>query len=177
MSFFKHGISIQFSIKTTRQDLTLLFSFSLSVLLVFSTFPITVSSFVFLVTADVKLICIYHLTFNICWDTPQLEQLTFCCRQNQNYIVCILCEWLVWLPFTNTQSFRFIVRQFCVLYWCSLPLILGPGFGFYWSVFQRGNVVGTVVVMKIRRGKVIEIKIRKWEITKTVSGPLKSCDM
>lgn len=84
------------------QDLTLLLPFSLSVLLVFSTFPITVSSFVFLVTADVKLICIYHLTFNICWDVPQLEQLTFCCRQNWNYTVYVLCGLLVWLPFTNT---------------------------------------------------------------------------
>lgn len=102
MPFFKHGISVSSSIKITRQDLALLFPFSLSVLLVFSTFPITVSSFVFLVTAYVKLICIYHLTFNICWDVPQLEQLTFCCRQNQNYIVCVLCGLLVWLPFKNT---------------------------------------------------------------------------
>lgn len=74
----------------TRQDLTLFFPFNFSVLLVFSSFPITVSSFVFLVTADVKLICIYHLTFNICWDVPQLEQLTFCCRQNQGCTVCVL---------------------------------------------------------------------------------------
>lgn len=135
----------------------LLFSSNLSVLLVFSTFPIPVSSFVFLVTADVKLICIFHLTLNICWDMPQLEQLTFCCRQNQNYIVCILCGLLVWPTFTNTQSFRFIVRQFCLLYWCNPPLSLGPGFDFCFSVFQRGKVAGTVVVMKVRRGKVVEI--------------------
>lgn len=85
------------------------------------------SSFVFFVTADVKLICIYHLTFNICWDMPQLEQLTFCCRQNQNYIVCVLCGLLVWLPFTNTQLFRFIARQFCVLCLHNMPLILDLG--------------------------------------------------
>lgn len=85
-----------------KQDLTVILFQFISALLVFSTFPNIVSSFVFLVTADVKLICIYHLTFNICWDVPQLEQLTFCCRQNQNYIVCILCGLLVLLPFTNT---------------------------------------------------------------------------
>lgn len=107
----------------------LLFPFNLSVLLVFSSFSITVSSFVFPVTADVKLICIYHLTFNIYWDVPQLEQLTFCCRQNQNYIVCVLCGWLGWLPFTSTQLFRFVVRQFYILCLHNMPLILDPGLG------------------------------------------------
>lgn len=49
-----------------KQDLTVISFHFISALLVFSTFPIIVSSFVFIVTADVKLICIYHLTFNIC---------------------------------------------------------------------------------------------------------------
>lgn len=113
--------------------MTLLFPFNLSVLLVFSSFSIIVSSFVFLVTADVKLICIYHLTFNIYWDVPQLEQLTFCCRQKQNYIVCVLCGSLVWLPFTNTDLFRFTLgssmfciytlnHSFCILGWVPAPL-------------------------------------------------------
>lgn len=124
---------------------------------VFSNFSITVSSFVFLVTADVKLICIYHLTFNINWDVPQLEQLTFCCRQNQNYIVCVLCGSLVWLLFIK-HSYLDSLLGSSVLCLHNMPLILDPGLGSCSSVLQGVNVLQRERAgVEVRMVKVMEI--------------------
>lgn len=54
--------------------------------------------------------------------------------------MCVLCGLLVWLPFTNTQLFRFISRQFCVLCLHNMPLILDPGLGSCSSVLQEVSV-------------------------------------